>query len=65
MMYTAKLPKDRGWLECIEWCEQQFGPATAMEWGNAWLKGTRWWLLPDLVIFRDEQDLTFYLLRWA
>jgi len=65
MMYTAKLPENRGWLECIEWCEQQFGPATAVEWGNAWLKGTRWWLLPDLVVFRDEQDLAFYLLRWA
>ena len=65
MMYTTKLPEDRGWRECLEWCEEQFGPVTAMEWGNAWLKDARWWLLKDLICFRDEQDLTFYLLKWS
>jgi hypothetical protein len=36
-----------------------------MEYGNSWLKDARWWRLNDLICFRDEQDLTFYLLRWA
>ena len=65
MMYTAKLPEDRGWRDRLEWCEQQFGPATAIEYGNAWLKGARWWRLNDLICFGDKQDLTFYLLRWS
>jgi hypothetical protein len=65
MMYTAKLPKDRGWRESLEWCEQQLGPATAMSYGNAWLKGARWWRLNNLICFRDEKDLTFFLLRWT
>ena len=54
-----------GWTPCMKWCEQQFGPATAMEYGNAWLKGARWWRLNDLICFGDEQDLTFYLLKWS
>jgi len=65
MMYTTKLPEDRGWRDRLEWCAEQFGPATAMSYGNAWLKGARWWRLNDLICFGDEQDLTFYMLKWS
>lgn len=59
-MYRAKMPE--AWAR-LKWCEEQFGPG--VDYGNAWLRGTRWWRNKGYVCFRDESDYMLYLLRWS
>ena len=62
MMFEVILPADQSWMtrQRLEWCEQQFGPM-------GWLldPGARCHRFGDILCFRDEQDLTLYLLRWS
>ena len=41
------------WFQPRQWCEDKWG----MDGG--------WWRLNDLICFGNEQDLTFYLLKWT
>ena len=39
----------------IKWCDQQFGPSKLNQ---------RWWVTQYHFWFRNEQDRTFFLLKW-
>lgn len=58
--YTAKPELTRSWKEIVSWCAQTYGPPDGP--GNRWhrndiVKGGKLW-------FRDEQDLTWFLIKW-
>lgn len=46
------------WLNCLdgheEWCKTQFGKP-----------GSRWFLKGDKFYFKDEKDMTMFVLRWS
>ncbi len=49
------------YYEVDVWCSQQFGPHPARP--DAW---SRWWhKFEDSILFRDEKDYQWFLLRWA
>jgi hypothetical protein len=50
----------RGWTPCIEWCTQTFG---GMGFPNS---PPCWRFVSEGVFeFREEQDLTAFLLKWS
>jgi hypothetical protein len=55
-----------GWNDMMEWCVETFGP-TAPIWGEsrAPVSNHRWYANNSKFWFRDEADLTLFLLRWA
>ena len=46
----------RGWMPCIEWCEQTFGVYAVDGWR---------FVGEGVFEFREEQDYVMFLLRWA
>jgi hypothetical protein len=45
----------RGWLPCIDWCEQKFGPS-----GQDWLYNSE-----GVFEFKNDADRTMFALRWS
>lgn len=63
--YQAKRPG--GWNvfgpeydEVLQWCEQTFGPHPKNR--DAW---SRWYMGMGTVVFRDEKDYNWFILRWG
>ena len=51
------------WDKAVEWCVEQFGP-TRLPWqSNGKLE--RWYVNNSIFWFKNEEDLTLFLLRWA
>ena len=43
-----------GWTDCIDWCQERFGSATA------------WHYVGEGIFeFKNKQDHLFFVLRWA
>lgn len=56
LLYTAKQSN-----EIHEWCEQNFG-----EVGDTWTgRCERYYIKHENICFRNEEDLTLFLLKWA
>lgn len=52
---------DRYYFEVDAWCSQHFGPHPARP--DAW---SRWWhKFENSILFRDEKDYTWFMLRWS
>ena len=50
----------QGWRPCLEWCTHQFGEMRSPD------SPPRWRFVSEGVFeFRQEQDRTMFLLRWA
>jgi hypothetical protein len=50
----------RGWTPCIGWCEQTFGEMCSPD------STARWRFISEGIFeFREEQDLTAFLLMWS
>jgi hypothetical protein len=50
------------WDSIVEWCEQRFGPI-----GDPWAASTaaRWYFNGGSFFFKQQPDLTMFLLRWS
>jgi hypothetical protein len=50
------------WDSIAQWCEQHYGPR-----GDPWARRTasRWYFNGGTVFFKQQSDLTLFLLRWA
>lgn len=61
--YHVAVPLDAGavWPDMLEWVVNTFGP-TAQD--GIWTPGQRWYCNNARFYFRNEQDLTAFLLRW-
>jgi hypothetical protein len=49
-----------GWRPCIEWCEQTFGDMRSPDHPNRWR-----FVSEGVFEFREQSDLTAFLLRWG
>ena len=50
------------WNEMMEWMIEQFGPSAH---DGVWTPGMRWYANNAKFWFRNEKDLTLFILRWA
>lgn len=58
-LFTAK-PVGGYWLEMELWCTERFGAP-----GKIWEETIeRWYMNDQSFFFRNEQDLTMFLLKW-
>jgi glycerol kinase len=58
-IYSAK-PIGGWWIEMELWCTERFGPP-----GTIWNETIeRWYMNDQKFFFRNEQDLTMFLLKW-
>ena len=49
------------WNNLLTWCYESFGPR-----GDAWsAKSHRWYANSGKLFFRDDADLTAFLLKWS
>lgn len=56
---------NRSWDEAVTWCVEQFGP-TKMPWETIGSKKLqRWYVNNSTFWFKNDEDLTLFLLRWA
>jgi len=51
-----------GWNEMMQWMIDTFGP-TAHD--GVWTSGMRWYANNAKFWFRDEQDLSWFILKWS
>lgn len=51
------------WDKAVEWCVENFG-TTRLPWVNGG-KLERWYVNNSTFWFKNEEDLTLFLLRWA
>lgn len=61
--YTAA-PLQAGleWPQMMSWMIQTFGPVTAKD--GLWTPNQRWYANNAKFLFREQADLTLFLLRW-
>jgi hypothetical protein len=50
------------WHSMEIWCNAQFGPTPN---DGVWTPGARWYMNNSKFWFRDEADLSWFLLRWS
>lgn len=50
------------WFEIEDWCYKKFGERPMNEWPTA---GDRWFANDRRFWFRDERDLSLFLMRWS
>jgi hypothetical protein len=50
------------WNEMMEWMVETFGPSAD---DGVWTPGMRWYANNAKFWFRNEKDLTLFLLRWS
>ena len=50
------------WDDMTEWMVKTFGPSA---WNGVWTPDQRWYANNAKFWFRDEKDLTMFILRWA
>jgi hypothetical protein len=55
------------WRKMAAWCEATFGESTGSMWHNNLAPGSgeRWYQNNAKFWFREEKDLTLFLLRWS
>lgn len=54
------------WLEQFEWCCETFGsPSTIAENPRWFQRQCQWVSVGDYFIFREEANISLYLLRWS
>jgi hypothetical protein len=52
----------RGWMDMEEWCGVVFGKPSI---DGVWTPGRRWYMNNSKFWFRDQGDLTMFILRWS
>jgi len=50
------------WRDVMDWCNKTFGTQPQ---DGIWTPGARWYTNNSKFWFRDEQDLTVFMLRWS
>ena len=50
------------WNEMMAWMVKTFGPSA---WNGVWTPDQRWYANNAKFWFRDEKDLTMFILRWS
>ena len=50
------------WDDMTEWMVKTFGPSA---WNGVWTPDQRWYANNAKFWFRDEKDLTMFILRWS
>ena len=50
------------WDDMTEWMVKTFGPSA---WNGVWTPDQRWYANNAKFWFRDEKDLTIFILRWS
>ena len=50
------------WDDMTEWMVKTFGPSA---WDGVWTPDQRWYANNTKFWFRDEKDLTMFILRWS
>ena len=50
------------WDDMTEWMVKTFGPSA---WNGVWTPDQRWYANNAKFWFRDEKDLTMFILRWT
>lgn len=64
--YRTVAPPLRNWGAMTTWCTETFGPSTGSIWGHQTpTVGERWYQNNAKFWFRDEKDLTMFILRWS
>ena len=50
------------WIDMEVWCTDVFGKTSI---DGVWTPGRRWYMNNSKFWFRDQKDLTMFILRWA
>jgi hypothetical protein len=50
------------WRELTEWCVETYGPTPV---DGIWTPGARWYANNAKFWFRNDEDRTIFMLRWA
>jgi len=50
------------WNDMMEWCINNFGPSAV---DGIWTPGMRWYANNSKFWFRNQKDLTMFILRWS
>lgn len=53
------------WSEIEQWCQDIFGPSGTQDKPGVWTPGERWYANSGKLFFREETDLSCFLLRWS
>ena len=53
------------WNEMMYWMVSTFGPSGTSENPGCWSSNQRWYANNAKFWFRDEKDLTMFILRWS
>lgn len=52
------------WSDMSAWCIETFGPSTGSIWADIQTPSERWYANNSKFWFREEADLTLFLLKW-
>ena len=65
--YYCVEPIGGNWIEMQEWCFNQFGDSGKHIWGSndVPVPQERWYMNNRKFWFREEKDLTMFILRWS
>lgn len=60
--YFTVSPLLYNWHDIELWCNAQFGPIPT---DGVWTRSARWYMNNQKFWFRDEADLSWFVLRWS
>lgn len=52
------------WNEIIDWCVDTFGRSGTQDKPGVWSVDERWYANNGKFLFKDKQDLEWFLLKW-
>jgi len=61
MQYSVKIPRAHSIIDIRNWCKEQYSVRSLTRYASI----GRWTMHNDHIYFRDEKDMTFFLLRWS
>lgn len=53
------------WDSIIEWCTNTFGPSGTQEKPGVWSMDQRWYVNNARLLFKEEKDCQWFMLRWV
>lgn len=53
------------WNQMISWCIETFGPSGTEKSPGVWSPNEIWYANNAKFLFRDQKDLTLFMLRWS
>lgn len=60
--WLSSTDSNNPWLEMKRWCKNAYGPTPI---DGVWTPGAQWYMNNGKFWFRNEADLTMFVLRWS